>query len=98
MVTLFDLPVLTKKERKDATDFRKFLLKQGFQMAQLSVYMKYCRDKVQADRLAIGISSAVPDGGRLDIMMLTDKQYENMITFYGRSRIKRENNHQLAFF
>ena len=98
VVTLFDLPVLSKQERKEATGFRKFLLKQGFQMAQLSVYMKYCRDKTQADRLAIRIAQAVPDGGKLDILMLTDKQYENIITFYGNKKIKRENHHQLAFF
>ncbi|MCC6376438.1 MAG: CRISPR-associated endonuclease Cas2 [Microbacteriaceae bacterium] len=98
MFTLFDLPVLTKAERRAATDFRKFLLKQGFQMAQLSVYLKYCRDKTQADRLAIRISNAVPEDGRLDILMLTDKQYENMITYHGRTRIKRENLNQLAFF
>jgi CRISPR-associated protein Cas2 len=98
MFTLFDLPVLTKPERKAASDFRKYLLKQGFQMAQLSVYMKYCRDKTQADRLAIQISQAVPDNGKLDILMLTDKQYENMVTYHGNKRIKRENQHQLAFF
>lgn len=98
MFTLFDLPVLTKPERKAANDFRKYLLKQGFQMAQLSVYMKYCRDKTQADRLAIQISQAVPDDGKLDILMLTDKQYENIVTYYGRDRIKRENQYQLAFF
>ncbi|WP_349903561.1 CRISPR-associated endonuclease Cas2 [Parafrigoribacterium humi] len=98
MFTLFDLPVLTKKERKAAADFRKYLLKQGFQMAQFSVYLKYCRDKTQADRLAIQIAQAVPDDGKLDILMLTDKQYENMVTFYGHTRVKRENQHQLAFF
>ncbi len=96
VVTLFDLPVVTKRERREATDFRKFLLKQGFQMAQLSVYMKYCRDKTQADLLAIRITQAVPDGGKLDILMLTDKQYENVITLYGRKKIKRENQWRVA--
>jgi CRISPR-associated protein Cas2 len=98
MITLFDLPVATKQERKDSGNFRKFLLKQGFQMAQLSVYMKYCRDKTQADRLAVAIAQAVPDGGKLDIVMLTDKQYENIITLHGRKRVLRENHHQLSFF
>ena len=98
VITLFDLPVLTKQERKDSGNFRKFLLKQGFQMAQLSVYMKFCRDKTQADRLAISISQAVPDRGKLDIIMLTDKQYENIITFHGQKRMKRENYQQLTFF
>ena len=48
MMVLFDLPVLTKRERKDASDFRKFLLDQGFEMCQLSVYMRFCAGKEQA--------------------------------------------------
>ena len=45
VVTLFDLPVVTKDQRHEATRFRKALLQRGFQMAQLSVYFKYCHDK-----------------------------------------------------
>ena len=48
MMVLFDLPVLTKKERRAATQFRKFLLDQGFGMCQLSVYMRFCAGKEQA--------------------------------------------------
>ena len=45
---MFDLPVLTKQERKDANRFRKFLLDQGFDMCQLSVYLRFCAGKEQA--------------------------------------------------
>ena len=34
MMVLFDLPVIEKKERKDATEFRKFLLYNGFSMVK----------------------------------------------------------------
>lgn len=37
MIVLFDLPVLTKRERKDANKFRKFLQDEGFDRCQLSV-------------------------------------------------------------
>ena len=30
MLVFFDLPVVTAKEKKDATKFRKFLLKDGY--------------------------------------------------------------------
>lgn len=40
MMVLFDLPVLEKEERKEASDFRKFLLDEGFTMSQFSVYLK----------------------------------------------------------
>ena len=32
MLVFFDLPVVTAKEKKDATKFRKFLLKDGYNM------------------------------------------------------------------
>ena len=49
MIVLFDLPVLTKKERKAATRFRNFLLDQGFEMSQFSVYMRFCAGKEQTE-------------------------------------------------
>ncbi len=49
MMVLFDLPVLTKKERKAATRFRNFLLDQAFAMSQFSVYMRFCAGKEQVE-------------------------------------------------
>ena len=40
LFVMFDLPVLTKKERKDAALFRKNLEKDGFTMHQFSVYIR----------------------------------------------------------
>ena len=42
----FDLPVKTKAERKAATQFRKLLLGDGFNMLQLSVYIQCCSLKL----------------------------------------------------
>jgi len=98
VVTMFDLPVVTKEERKAATSFRKELLKLGFQMVQFSVYFKRCRDQVQADRIAIRLSQRVPQDGKLDILMITDRQYENIVSFHGNGTIKRENPSNLTLF
>lgn len=98
LVAIFDLPVITKKQRKAATDYRKLLLTEGFQMAQLSVYFKYCRDKVQAEGITRNLSSNVPPGGRVDLLMITDKQYSQIITIRDSERVRRENPSQLALF
>ncbi|WP_281375774.1 CRISPR-associated endonuclease Cas2 [Canibacter oris] len=98
MLVMFDLPTLTRKQRKAATEFRTALLKSGFQMAQLSVYMKYCRDKAEVDRLTIWLTQIVPSDGKLDIIMITDKQYENIVTLYGERKIARENPPSLTLF
>lgn len=98
IVTLFDLPVLTKPQRKAATKYRKNLLDEGFQMVQLSVYFKHCRDREQANAIAHRVSTRVPPGGKVDIMMITDKQYSSILSIQQGRRFERENPPQLALF
>ena len=42
LFVMFDLPVTTKKERKESALFRKNLEKEGFVMHQFSVYLRHC--------------------------------------------------------
>jgi CRISPR-associated protein Cas2 len=86
MVVMFDLPVVEKAERKAATDFRNTLLDLGFEMAQFSVYMRFCTSQGQTETLAKRIEGALPEGGKVNILFFTDKQYERVLTFYGRSK------------
>ena len=44
VIVMFDLPVITEKERKIATKFRKYLLDDGFIMMQYSVYSRICKN------------------------------------------------------
>jgi CRISPR-associated protein Cas2 len=94
MLVMFDLPVLTKKERKDATKFRKFLLDQGFDMCQLSVYMRFCAGKEQAEVYTRRVESALPPSGNVQIIYFTDKQYENIVNFSGPKRKPANKNPQ----
>lgn len=89
MMALFDLPVLTKKERKQATDFRNLLLDEGFVMMQFSCYLRYTNGKEQADALATKIGGQVPVGGKVDILFFTDKQYGMTKTYRGSTLIER---------
>lgn len=86
MFVLFDLPVGTKKERKAATKFRHALLDLGFEMSQYSVYLKFCAGKEQADALSRHIEAELPVSGKVHLVAITDKQYENTRTFRGRKR------------
>lgn len=96
---LFDLPVLTKAERKRATRFRKDLLDLGFEMVQFSVYAKYCASKEKADAVATEIGGLVPEGGKVDVLFFTDKQYELIKSYRGKKAEKRSGKpEQLALF
>ena len=99
MMVLFDLPVLTKKERRDATKFREFLLDQGFEMCQLSVYMRFCAGKEQTQVYTKRVETALPDAGNVQIIYFTDKQYENIVSFDGPVRRPANRNpEQFALF
>jgi CRISPR-associated protein Cas2 len=86
MIVMFDLPVVEKAERKAATDFRKSLLDQGFEMSQFSVYMRFCTSQAQADTYNKRVEDALPEGGKVNILTFTDKQYERIVTFVGKSK------------
>lgn len=92
MMVLFDLPVLTKQERKDANNFRKFLLDRGFDRCQLSVYMRFCAGKEQTQVYTRRVQSALPPSGIVQIVYFTDKQYENIVSFNGAKRESANKN------
>ena len=79
---MFDLPVVTASERLAANQFRLKLLDMGFLRCQLSVYMRFCTSATQVQTYCQRVESALPDGGQVNIIQLTDKQYERIISFY----------------
>lgn len=86
MIVMFDLPVVEKAERKAATDFRKALLDQGFEMTQFSVYMRFCTSQAQVDTYGKKVEIALPAGGKVNILTFTDKQYERIVSFVGKTK------------
>ena len=99
MIVLFDLPVMAKKDRKAATKFRQFLLDEGFEMSQFSVYMRFCSGKEQSEVYTRRIEKGTPRTGKVHIVYITDKQYENIVCFDGRNREPpRKNPGQLTLF
>ncbi len=86
MVVMFDLPVVEKAERKAATDFRNTLLDLGFEMSQFSVYMRFCTGPAQVDTYCKRVEDALPQGGKVNILQFTDKQYERIVSFHGKAK------------
>lgn len=98
MLVMFDLPVLTPAERKEATNFRVFLLHLGFERSQLSVYMRCCPGKEKAEHYVRRIREQLPEGGKVDILTFTDRQYENIISFRSQGRRPKKKSHQLTLW
>lgn len=86
LAVMFDLPVIAPEQRKAANDFRLTLKDMGFEMTQLSVYMRYCTSHSQFDTYCKRVEAALPPGGKVNILHFTDKQYERILTFHGGKR------------
>ncbi len=84
ILTMFDLPVITKEERKVAAAFRKFLLNDGYMMINFSVYARPCVNWEKMRKHAQRLQTVVPSGGNIRVLFITDKQWLNSMTVIGR--------------
>lgn len=99
LFVFFDLPVMTKKQRKDAANFRKNLEKDGFSMLQFSVYIRHCPSKESMEVHIRRVKQIIPVSGRVSIVKITDKQFSDIVNFSGKEReMLPETPRQLEFF
>lgn len=84
LFVFFDLPTTTKKERRDATHFRKDLEKDGFTMMQFSVYIRHCGSKESMNTHIKRVKKFIPGAGQVSILSVTDKQYSEIHNFWGK--------------
>lgn len=86
LLTMFDLPTNTKKQRHDASGFRNYLLDIGFQMMQFSVYIKFCPNRDAAQKYIKDVEQNIPPSGKVTMLLFTDRQYGQMKVFTGGNR------------
>ena len=99
VLVFFDLPTETKKERRAASLFRKGLLKDGFNMFQFSIYMRFCPSRENAQVHIKRTKMNLPKHGHVGILHITDKQFGMMELFLGTKEVETEKlTQQLELF
>ena len=99
LFVFFDLPTETKKDRRNAQQFRKNLIKDGFTMMQFSVYTRHCASSESADVHEKRVNDLLPPLGKVSMLRITDKQYGNIANFWGQSELgKAPQPQQLELF
>jgi CRISPR-associated protein Cas2 len=83
LFVLFDLPVGTKAQRRDANRFRNFLKDDGFMMLQFSVYARVCRGDDGATKHVARVTRNLPGQGSIRALQVTDRQYGRMRLLLG---------------
>ena len=84
LVVMFDIPVKTASERREATRFRNALVNDGFVMMQYSVYVRICRGVNNLNTHKNRVRGLVPDNGSVRMLTLTEKQFESMEIILGK--------------
>ena len=96
----FDLPVKTKEQRRVATSFRSFLLKDGYHMIQYSLYARVCNGNDAVNKHESRLRNCLPKNGSVRLLVVTEKQYEAIRILVGE-RVDEEKYsapEQLSFF
>lgn len=83
LLVFFDLPTTTASERKAATKFRNFLLKDGYHMVQYSVYARVCNGMDAVAKHENRLHSNLPPNGSIRLLTLTEKQYSSIKILLG---------------
>jgi CRISPR-associated protein Cas2 len=84
LMVAFDLRVTTPEERKRATNFRKFLLDDGYQMIQFSVYARPCVSVARQETHLRRVRPEVPEEGSVRALFITKAQWDRAFTIHGK--------------
>lgn len=85
VMLMFDLPTVTKVEKRNYVRFTKHLRAQGFQRLQWSVFARPCASEEHAQRYAAEVQAGLPPAGEVRLLMLTDLQFARQRIFFGRT-------------
>lgn len=85
VIVFFDLPVVSTKDRREYTKFRKHLIKNGFMMLQESVYVKLALNTTTAEIIMANIRRNKPPSGLVQMLLITEKQFSRMEFVVGES-------------
>ena len=72
---MFDLPTESKENKKDYTDFRKFLLRDGYDMLQFSIYSRICPNLDSVHTHTKRLRHIAPRKGAVRVITVTNKQF-----------------------
>lgn len=100
MIVFFDIPVKTKQQRKIATQFRKFLIDDGYYMMQYSVYTRMCNTIENALAHELRLKQHLPPNGSVRDLIVTEKQFAQMGILCGekKKKDKKVSPNQLTLF
>ena len=86
MLVFFDLPVTGPDDKRNYVLFRRFLLQDGYQMIQWSVYSRIVAGFEQRDTHLKRLKDNLPPEGSVRCLAVTEKQFTTMHFLVGAQK------------
>lgn len=83
LMVFFDLPMVTRTEKRAYSQFRRFLLNDGYDMIQFSVYGRILYGNDAEDKHMKRLLLNLPPEGSVRILTVTEKQFASMRLLVG---------------
>jgi CRISPR-associated protein Cas2 len=97
LIVMFDLPTKLKQQRRSASQFRNFLLNDGYIMLQLSIYGRIVKGQERIDKHIRRLDSQIPPKGSVKVLQVTEMQYARMKHLInGKCEEKNEEDAQIS--
>lgn len=84
ILVFFDLPTETLENKREYRKFHRLLIKNGFLMMQESVYCRMLLTQSASKTVLETIKRNRPTQGIVQVMTVTEKQFENMEYITGK--------------
>ena len=100
MMVFFDLPMVTRAEKRAYTVFRRFLLNDGYDIIQFSVYGRILNGSDAEQKHLKRLTANLPPAGSVRVLTVTEKQYASMLLLVGLPLFqeKKVNASQMMLF
>ncbi len=83
LLVFFDLPMVTKTEKRAYVQFRRFLLNDGYDMIQWSVYARLLNGSDDHEKHLKRLVDSLPPAGSIRCMTVTEKQFAGIKLLVG---------------
>jgi|SRR5690625_4704494 len=86
LIVMFDLPTETSADRRNYRKFRKFLIKNGYNMMQYSIYSKIILNRSVLNYHRVNLKQHAPPKGYVETLIITENQFSNIEVIVGEDR------------
>ncbi len=98
LMVFFDLPTLTREDKRAYTLFRRFLIQDGYDMIQWSVYGRVVNGTDDMETHLKRLTINLPPDGSVRCLQVSEKQFAQMKFLVGapKKQEKKVNSAQLV--